>query len=197
MSNGLGGAVLEGRVRPILRRISIAAFAVLLPLAAYSVWDYVEVRRLVREIEAIRAKGEPVSEREAVPGNQSVPSAKHGAASYYLAGAMLALGTSPWRAVTQMRESLAAPAPDREALRQLAGPVRELVQTSGDALRLADSAAELPFDGFPAGTEFSYRTAGVSVLSELITARTLSLSQSGDASAAVESVISGLQIRRA
>jgi hypothetical protein len=170
---------------------------VLLPLAAHSLWDYIEIRRLVGEIEAIRTKGEPVSEREAVGGKQPIPSKENGAASYYLAGAMLALGTSPSPAITPIREWLVEPTPNREAVQQLAGPVHELVRNSSDALLLADKAAELPFDGFPAGTEYSYRTAGVSDLSELMTARTLSLSQAGDADAAVNSVISGLQIRRA
>jgi hypothetical protein len=197
MSDVSARAVSASRVRPTLRRVAIAVFAVLLPLAAHSLWDYIEIRRLVGEIEAIRAKGEPVSEREAVGGNQPLPAEQHGAASYYLAGAMLALGTSPSRAITPIREWLAEPTPSREALQQLAAPVHELARNSSDALLLADKAAELPFDGFPAGTEYSYRTAGVSDLSELITARTLSLSQSGNADAAVGSVISGLQIRRA
>jgi hypothetical protein len=125
-----------------------------------------------------------VSEREAVGGNQPLPSEEHGAGSYYLAGAMLALGTNPSRAVTPIREWLVAPQPNRDELQQLAGPVYELVRNSSDALLLADKAAELPFDGFPAGTEYSYRTAGVGALSELITARTLSLSQSASADAA-------------
>jgi hypothetical protein len=197
MSDVSARAVSASRVRPTLRRVAIAVFAVLLPLAAHSLWDYIEIRRLVGEIEAIRAKGEPVSEREAIGGNQPLPAEQHGAASYYLAGAMLALGTSPSRAITPIREWLAEPTPSREALQQLAAPVHELARNSSDALLLADKAAELPFDGFPAGTEYSYRTAGVSDLSELITARTLSLSQSGNADAAVGSVISGLQIRRA
>jgi len=197
MNDASPRAVSASRVSPRLRRVAIAAFVVLLPLAAHSLWDYVEVRRLVSEIEAIRAKGEPVSEREAVGGNQPVPSKEHGAASYYLAGAMLALGTNPSGAITPIREWLLAQRPSREKLDPLAGPLRELVRNSNDALLLADKAAELPFDGFPAGTEYSYRTAGISELSELITARTLTLSQSGDADAAVNSVISELQIRRA
>ncbi len=185
------------RVRARLRRVAIAAFAVLLPLAALSLWDYIEIRRLVQEIEAIRAKGEPVSEREAVGGNQPLPTEKHGAGSYYLAGAMLALGTNPSRAIGPIREWLAERTPHREALQQLAVPVHELVRNSSDALLLADKAAELPFEGFPPGTEYNYRTAGVSALSGLITARTLSLSQSGNPDAAIDSVISELQIRRA
>jgi hypothetical protein len=197
MNDASPRAVSASRVSPRLRRVAIAAFVVLLPLAAHSLWDYIEIRRLVWEIEAIRAKGAPVSEREAVGGNQPVPSKEHGAASYYLAGAMLALGTNPSGAITPIREWLVAQSPSREKLHQLAGPLHELVRNSNDALLLADKAAELPFDGFPAGTEYSYRTAGVSALSELITARTLTLSQSGDADAAVNSVISGLQIRRA
>ena len=191
------GSVAVSRVRPTVRRFAIVAFAILLPIAAHSLWDYVEVRRLVHEIESIRAKGEPVSEREAVGGEQPVPTEEHGAASYYLAGAMLALGSSPYRVITPIREWLAEPNPNRQALAKLATPLQQLVQESRDALMLADKAAELPFTGFPAGTEYSYRTAGVGALSELISARTLSLSEAGDGDAAVDSALSSLQIRRA
>ena len=95
MTDAPQSAVAASRVRPALRGFAIVAFAILLPIAVHSLWDYVEVRRLVHEIEAIRAKGEPVSEREAVGGEQPLASETHGAASYYLAGAMLALGSSP------------------------------------------------------------------------------------------------------
>lgn len=197
MSDASRSGVPMNRVRPALRRFAIVAFAILLPVAAHGLWDYIEVRRLAREIEAIRSKGEPVSEREAVGGEQPLPTEEHGAGSYYLAGGMLALGANPYRAITPIREWLANPKPNRQSLQQLAMPLHELVGRSSDALMLADKAARLPFNGFPAGTEYSYRTASVSALSELITARTLSLSQSGDADAAIDSVISGLQIRRA
>ena len=49
MSDVSPRAISTTRVRPRLRRVAIAAFAVLLPLAAHSLWDYLEVRRLVRE----------------------------------------------------------------------------------------------------------------------------------------------------
>jgi hypothetical protein len=197
MSGAAPRALAVGQVRPGLRRLAIVAFLVLLPLAAHSLWDYIEIRRLVREIEAIKARGEPASERDVVGGSRPLASEEHGAASYYLAGAMLALGASPTGAITPIREWLAVPQPNRDGLTRLAGPVHELVRQSSDALLLADKAAGLPFNGFPAGTEYSYRAAGVGALSELITARTLSLSVSGSADAAVDSVISGLQIRRA
>jgi len=183
-------------VRPALRRVTIVAFAILLPLVVHSLWDYIEVRRLVREIDAIRAKGEPVSEREVLGDRHSVTEERE-AASYYLAGAMLALGTNPSRVTTPIREWLAEPAPDRQLLPKLVPPLQQFVQETHDAIVLADKAAGLPFTGFPGGTEYSYRAASVADLSDLVAARTLSLSASGDAAAAVESVIGGLQIRRA
>ncbi|MDO8794603.1 MAG: hypothetical protein Q7J25_08295 [Vicinamibacterales bacterium] len=183
-------------VRPALRRVAIVAFVILLPVVAHSVWDYIELHRLVHEIEAIRARSEPVSERD-VLGNGRQLTEERDAASYYLAGAMLALGTSPYRVTTPIREWLAEPAPDRQSLPKLVTPLQQCVEDARDALTLADQAARLPFNGFPGGTEYSYRAASVAELSELVSARTLSLSASGDGDAAVESVIRGLQMRRA
>ena len=197
MSEEAGTRAPERRVRSSFRWLAIVAFTILIPIAAHSLWDYVEVRRLVREIEAIRAKGEPVRERDAVGGTERVPSEEPNAGSYYLAGGMLALRNSSGRVTTPIREWLAEPNPNREALAKLAPPLQALVRDSRDALTLADRAGELPFDGFAAGTEYSYRTASVSSLSVLITARTLSASAAGDGDAAVDSLISGLQIRRA
>jgi hypothetical protein len=192
-----GTAVRQRRVRPALRRIAIVAFAILIPIAAHSLWDYVEVRRLVREIEAIRAKGEPVSEHDAVGGRTPMPSDEQGAGAYYLAGGMLALRSSPGRLITPIREWLAGPSPDREALAKLAPPLHALVRDSRDALLLADKGGALPFNGFAAGTDYSYRTASVTALAGLVAVRTYSSSAAGDGDAAVDSLISGLQLRRA
>ena len=197
MNGEPSNVIPERRVRPALRRIAIGAFAILIPIAAHSLWNYVEMRRLVREIEAIRSKGEPLVERDAVGGREPVPSEEQGAGSYYLAGAMLALRRSPIQVLTPIREWLAEPRPDREALAKLAPPLHALVRDSGDALLLADKGGELPFDGFSPGTDYSYRTASVSSLSALITARTFSSSAAGDGDAAVDSLISGLRLRRA
>lgn len=183
-------------VRPVFRRMAIVAFVILLPLVVHSAWDYIEVRRLVHEIEAVRARGEPVSERD-VPGYGHQLTEERDAASYYLAGGMLALGTHPYDATTPIREWLAEPAPDRQSLPALVAPLQRFVENARDALTLADQAARLPFKGFPGGTEYSYRAASMADLSELLSARTVSLSASGDGDAAVDSVIRGLQIRRA
>ena len=66
MNGESGNRAPDRRVRPSLRWFAIVAFTILIPIAAHGLWDYIEVRRLVREIEAIRAKGEPVRERDAV-----------------------------------------------------------------------------------------------------------------------------------
>ncbi|MFN2444384.1 MAG: hypothetical protein ABR606_02150 [Vicinamibacterales bacterium] len=186
----------QPRVRPALRRIAIGAFVILLPVAAHSLWDHIEIRRLVREIETIRDKGEPVSERRAVAPYPSSGEAR-GAASYYLAGAMLALDASRTPVNAAVRKWLAAPTADQEILQQIAAPLHQYVEQSRDALVLADTAARLHFAGFPAGSEYSYRVAALGSLSRLIAARTLSSSLTGQAEAAVDSAISGLQARRA
>ena len=184
-------------VRPAVRRIAIVAFAILLPIAAHSLWDYLEVRRLVREIEHIRDRGEPVTEREAVGADEPGPEGERSAGDYYLAGAMLALGSQPGRVIFPIREWLAAPVPDRAALPRLEAPLQQLVAATADAVALADKATTLPFSRLTAGTDYSYRTASLADLSGVITARTLSASVLGNGDAAVDSVISGLRLRRA
>jgi hypothetical protein len=108
--------VSDVRVRPAVRRLAITAFVILLPFAAHSVWDYIELRRLVREIESIKAKGEPVSEPVEYPSSPPAPSGAPDAAGYYLAGSILALQAEASPVVTPVQEWFAAPAPDPKVL---------------------------------------------------------------------------------
>jgi hypothetical protein len=179
------------RVRPALRRVAVAAFAVLVPVAAHGLWDYVEVRRLAHEIQRIIDRGEPVT-LDYEPRPRSRPDA----ASYYIAGGILALGNAPFDELGPVRGWLTEPNPDRRMLEPLLGPLNQRVVAAEDALRLADAAAALPFEGYPPGTEFSYRVSAVWTLSELATARTLSLSAQGDGDSAVRSVLSQLKTER-
>jgi hypothetical protein len=82
------------RVRRWLRRVAMVAVIVLAPVVAYSVWDYVELRRLIREIQAIRARGEPVEDRLVVRDYSRLSPDQQRAGDYYLAAAMLALHTT-------------------------------------------------------------------------------------------------------
>lgn len=180
--------------RPTVRRVAIVAFAVLLPVAAHSLWDYIEVQRLIREIERIQEKREPVTEQDA--GHRDVVPEQAGAASYYAAAGILALGTNPQLAIKPVREWLMGTTPTQPLPPGLASAVQKVVTESSAALLLADKAARLPFNGFVAGTDYSYRAASMSALSELIAARSLSLSVAGQGDEALDSLIAGLQARR-
>ncbi len=191
-------------VRPWLRRTAMMAFAILLPIAAHRLWDYIELRQLVREIEAIRDKGEPVSESDiaaVIAGRRYAQHARQdNADSYYLAAAMLAQNTRGADAITHLLEWLAIQPPAQrttQALQKLAEPLRQVVAESHDALTLADRAAQLKFTGFFPGTEYSYRTSNLLSLYDLVRARSLSAAADGRADDAVDSVLCGLQLRRA
>jgi hypothetical protein len=181
------------RVRLLLRKAAICTFIVLLPIGIHALWDFIELRRLIREIERIQAIGEPVSVR-----NSGAPSRNEGkAGSYYLAASLLTLGVRPRTVIAPFLEGLADRTSDMSPLLKRAEPLQQLVADSERALSLADYASEVDFTGFPAGTEYNYRTAGLAALSGVLTARTLSLSASGQGEKAVISAISGLRVRRA
>ncbi len=191
-------------VRPWLRRAAIVAFAILLPIAAHRLWDYIELRQLVREIERIRDKGEPVSESDVaavIAGRQYAQHPRQdNADSYYLAAAMLAQSTRSAEAINPLLEWLAIQRPDQrsaESLRKVAEPLRQVVEESRDALTLADRAAQLKFTGFFPGTEYSYRTSNLLSLYDIVRARSLGDAADGRADDAVGSVLCGLRLRRA
>ena len=72
-------------VRPRLRRFAMVALALLTPITAWTIWDYVEARRLAGVVDEIRAKGDPVS---IVPAAH-VPGGPGKAARYHQAAAAL------------------------------------------------------------------------------------------------------------
>ena len=189
---------MNSTVRPWLRRVAILACVVLVPLVVHRVWDYVELRRLTSALQAILDRGEPVSERDAGLEYQPFGTSERYAGTYYLAGATLALDDSAradrmtgLRALRDWLDGAEPAPPDRQA------QLRATRDTSQEALALADAGAQLPFRGFPAGTEYNYRTAGLLDLSRLLAARTVTLSLDGDGEGAVASAISGLALGRA
>jgi hypothetical protein len=193
--------VSSRRVRPGIRRGAIIALVVLLPIAAHSIWDYVEIQRLVRAIEAIQAKGEPVRLRGVVDvdeprGDGFGPFA----GSHYLAAALLASPDNARAAndaLSAVRswldETGSGPADWRAAVMR----AQEAVGRHADALALADRAASLEFRGLPIDTEYSYRTADLSDVSQLVAARTIGLALAGNGDRAVDSALSAIQMRRA
>lgn len=190
------------RVRPWLRRAAVVAFLLAVPVVALQVWDYVELRRLVGEVQAIIDRGEPVTEREA--GFEYEPSLSEEprrlfAGRYYVAGAVLAprevLSFDAYGFLRSVHNLLGGPDTGRPPEAETAA-AREMLEWSA-ALGLADTAASLEFRGFPAGTEFNYRVQGLINLAVLIAARTVVLSLDGDGNGAVESALGALAMRPA
>jgi hypothetical protein len=184
-------------VRPAIRNLAIIFAVILIPVAAHQLWDYLELRRLIAEIEAIRAKGEPVTELEAGAGRAPESDGAARAGRFYIAAAVLAMNANRdvYPVVSAISEWLPGgiPAPPAGAAERLQAAMAE----SSEALALADRAGTLTFQGFPPGTDYSYRTSELLTLSRLLGARTIGLGLLGQGDAAIESAMSALPLRRA
>lgn len=167
------------------RRSLVALLVLSLLVASHAVWDHVERRRLVARIDAIHGQGERVT--------MTTPAADSAAGRLYAAAALLCTGLPDVWQVAQTRQAQDAGAGD-ETVRT--ARVATLLQAGDTALALADEAAALNFDGVPAGTDFTYLTAGLGALTHLIAARTEALAVQGQGDAAVHSAITGLRARR-
>jgi hypothetical protein len=198
-----------GRIalRPWFRRLAIYVLPLLAVLFAVTVWDYIETRRLMREIEAIQAKGEPITIAPLV--NRAQDGAEN--AEYrYSAAALLSLPHEEGRDPTLRGRSAMATASQFHPIRQwltnggerpssadVARATTALIEQWEDALALADKGAGQPYQGVSPYREFDARTSGLLNLSRLVSARTIGLSFVGNADAAVESAISGIRLTRA
>ena len=183
------------RVRPRVRRVAIVSFALLLPLAAHALWDYVEIRRLVREVEAILARGEPVTERDVGAAWSGTTDEHKRSSRSYLAAAMLAHdGSRP--ELQTLREWLYGGVPLPTSIDEIARTLKAVVAADADALRLADAGNAMEFRGFEPGTEYNYRTAGLSAAAAALSARTIQLALAGEGDQAAGAALSSLVFRR-
>lgn len=185
------------RVRPGFRRFAIAAFVVLVPVAAHALWDHIEVRRLGREIAAIRERGEPVSTDELRPWRPASEDEKL-ASRLYLAAAALAVDGNPDD--RSLDRDLAAAdralSTDPNLRATMAARLEAELSGNADALTLLDKATALPFTTFDPGTDYSYRTSMLWRLAGVSLLRSMQRCLAGDVDAAVASVMSTVQLRR-
>lgn len=185
------------RVRPAFRRAAVVTVIVLLPIAAHALWDYVEIRRLMREIDAIRAAGEPISEGQAGRGYRKLSDDEELAARHFMAAAVLArpaLG-GDWEGLAPLREHMAGRTPpnfDAAALRE---QLSVRISRGATPLELSDRATQLPFNGFPAGTSYNYQASELMALLRLQSIRTAYLSLSGRGDEAVQSAVASIRSR--
>jgi hypothetical protein len=192
-----GARVRNVRVRPSIRRAAIATCVLLMPLLAHRLWDYLEIRRLIVEIEAIQQRHEPLSSSESMTALPPSGSDRHRAGLALIAAGTLALGSTQQPALSAMHEWLAGATVVANPQARFGEPLATAVDRSGDALALADKARALGFDGLPTAINYSYRTAGLMALERLLSVRTLSLALADRGDDAVESMLTTLMVRRA
>jgi hypothetical protein len=135
------------------------AVIVLTPIAIHALWDYIEVRRLISEIGAIRGRGEPVTERDLGPTSPQSDEQKR-ASRFYLAAAALALDGAEqdrtiWRDLQAAGLRGDLPTGMRDNLMRRLEP---RVATYAEAFPLLDRADALDFTALGPGTDHSYRT---------------------------------------
>lgn len=185
------------RARRGFRRLAIVAFVTLIPVALHSLWDYIEIRRLVREIEAVIARGEPVTEHQAGLGYRKQSPEEDLAGRYYLSAAHVGypVMAADREAIRALSRHVLGHAPRDFDLAAVKERLRRQTAEGQTALGLADRAAALPFNGFSAGMSYSYLTSELLELRGLQSVRTASLSLAGSADAAVDAAITALGSR--
>jgi hypothetical protein len=166
-------------------------FLALLPFVVYSVWNYIETRRLQSRIDAIEQRGEPLELQQAAPDADELRAER----LYRAAAALAAPPTAGLsiqdanRLMTSWRTGAWTP--------QALAVARAAVDANRDALALADQAAHLPFRVFTAGTSYNYRTSDLVTLSRLLEMRAAVSLAGGNADAALASFYSDAKLARA
>ena len=183
------GADSRPLVRPQFAKWSALALAVLLPILAFTMWDYVEMRRFRSRIDAIVARGEPVTLQG--PFRMS-PDATDADRFYRAAGTLAMAFTSgqPPRVITALYSNADLPADAIAA-------ARIVVSRYSEALSFADRAADLPFEGFKPGTTFNYLIASLNDVARLCDLRAKLALLDGRPDAAIASLFTQARMRRA
>jgi hypothetical protein len=204
MSDSARPTALIPAKRPLWRRILkwtlrvVAALVVLLVVAG-SVGNYLTGRALNREVEKIRAAGEPLTFAQ-LARHADKPNYDQDAAPYYGAALLLQKRSE------QVDESLTS----QERLRQSgertlpadqAAATRDLLAQNGLALELIDRGAGLASCDFDIGVEYGIgpvmpRLSKARGLVKLTSVRTEFLAMQGQSDKAVDSAISALRMTR-
>jgi hypothetical protein len=176
-------------VRPAFARWSIVAFVLLLPFVAYSVWDYVEARRLRTRLDAIVARGEPIGRGLVLPKGPAADADRYYRAASALAGDYTADIPPVLAHDIQMAEA------GGQWTSALVAAMRAIVHEHEDALALIDRAAPLPFEGFRTGLQ-SGSLGGLMGAQRLCEFRTRVLALGGDGEGAAQSMWSDIRLMR-
>jgi hypothetical protein len=176
-------------VRPGLRRFAIAALVLLLPLATWSAWDYIEARRLARAVADIKARGESVQPRPRVP----YVDRPDNAARYYEAAAAVLDRTALWGS-TGIYATLTYERGERaEAVER----IRIWLEQNREAERLLDLGTDMEFTEFRPGSGDSLRTDRMLSLARMAALRVLERTNARDGDAAARALLRQVRVGRA
>jgi len=97
---------------------------------------------------------------------------------------------------TELREWVQGQVPLKSSLGQITPRLKAIVDEAQETLILADKANAMEFRGFEPGTEYSYRSSGLTSLTHVLSARTIYRCLSNDGDGAVDSALASLNVRR-
>jgi hypothetical protein len=179
------------RVRPGFRRYAIAVFIILVPIALHTAWDHYEARRLARRVAEIRGRNEPIANVPNI-GSARVMSSGNAARYYEAAAALVDVQDfyGPSGLLNRMDNASEQERP------RIVQEVRALLEHNREAEALLARATDLPFEGYAAGTSYSYRGDRLSKLARLASLRALERLEDGNADAAADAIVQQLRINR-
>lgn len=179
--------------RSRVRRVGIRLFVLLVPIALWTLWDYIEARRLSRAVAEIRRRGEPVT---TILGKNDAANAPRNAARFYdAAGALLDRQElyGPTGA-TSISAALRFGREDRAVTIQR---IRQWLEHNQEAERLLDLGTDLEFTGFQPGTEYNYRFDRMYGLASLADMRRIERVDARDGDGAARAIVRQLRVARA
>jgi hypothetical protein len=169
----------------LLRRAALIALALLLPIAAWSAWDYLEARRLSSAVKEIQSRGEPVT----APAPRVPRQYQRSAGAYYDAAAVLI----DRAALSEVETALYFGRGERaENIARL----RTWLEANQDADRLLDRATNAEFTGIQSYQDH-LRWDRLMKVSSLARARVVERLDAQDGEGAAAALIRQLQIARA
>ncbi|HEX5475494.1 MAG TPA: hypothetical protein VFX12_12610 [Vicinamibacterales bacterium] len=186
----------QPRVRPFFRRLAIVCVIVLIPIAAFSLWDYIEARALVSQVQAIARRREPVN-IDALTKPLATPEQRESARLYMAAAILASGGDFKDIAFAARRIADIAAAPPDAASPATLDEITRVYERVKPALDLLDRATPLRFVGF--GHErprYAAQTGDVWRLAQLNSLRADVLALRGDPDGAAHALLSGVRLER-
>ena len=174
-----------------LRRRAIVLFVLLLPVAAWSVWDYVEARRLSSAVGEIRRRGEPVT---TLRRHTRIEDAPGNAARFYDAAGALLDRTALYQGKDSILQGLIY---GRQERSEVIVRIAQWLEQNAEAERLLERATDAEFLGFPPGTEYNYRSDRMFGLARMAGLRRMERVAAGDGSGAARALVTQLRVARA